>query len=488
MDTYQDKFEAFISSKMQRFNYLLEKSQFQFNQYQYDGVKWCVSNELKPDKLRKNYADNGRGGFIADEMGLGKTIMMIGTLFVNYLPHTLIVVPPILIQQWFEEISRASGHKALLFYGYNKKIATHDELYRSPIVLTTYNTLLAKNCPLKKIGWSRVVFDEAHHLRNSSTRRFQACKEIKANIRWLITGTPIQNRKKDFYSLCEAVGMKSTFYKDPKNLPIIGKWFVLRRTKIQVGINLPEVNKNDCVVKWANKQELRLSEELHALLPNQTNVYSKKMTLKGIVSLVAMIRAKQACIMPNLMRNTIHKMGILEPEALEVLNYTSKLDAVIKLMLERKDNGKGKIVFCHYQGEIDAIAERLLKGGMTKVITYDGRNSGGKHLAELANPADALVIQIQSGCEGLNLQNNFSEIYFVSPHWNPSVEDQAIARCHRIGQTKSVDVFKFEMSGFSKQEGESKLDPISLEKYVNKMQQAKRELSKEILTSITPNW
>ena len=151
-------------------------------------------------------------------------------------------------------------------------------------------------------------------------------------------------------------------------------------------------------------------------------------------------------------------------------------------MLERKDNGKGKIVFCHFQNEIDAIADRLSAGGMIKIVTYDGRNSGGHNLAKLAEPADALVIQIQTGCEGLNLQKNFSEIYFVSPHWNPCVEDQAIARCHRIGQTRPVDVFKFEMRGFKKDVNANELDPITLEKYVNKIQNIKRDISRQIFS------
>jgi SNF2 family DNA or RNA helicase len=137
------------------------------------------------------------------------------------------------------------------------------------------------------------------------------------------------------------------------------------------------------------------------------------------------------------------------------------------------------------------IAHRLIKGGLKKVVTYDGRNSRMPGL-NLADAADAIVLQIQTGCEGLNLQANFSEIYFVSPHWNPCVEDQAIARCHRIGQTKPTYVFKFAMLGFTKREDDKtedvkdikdpqSLDPQSLETYVNKVQTTKRNIIGEII-------
>jgi SNF2 family DNA or RNA helicase len=467
-----------LNKKMARFNYLIGSANLKFNKYQYKGVEWCVKNEL-------NSGSDIRGGFVADEMGLGKTLLMIGTMFVNMLPRTLIVVPPVLILQWSNEIYKVSGHHATMYYGHVKKNMSLDHLNKSRIVLTTYHTLLSKKCIVQNVVWDRVIFDEAHHLRNSRTQRFHICKQINAKIRWLVTGTPIQNKKKDFYDLCSIAGLSPSVYKNPDNLKNIVDTYVLRRTKLQVGIDLPPVIKTNCIVDWQNIKEMKLSEKLHSLIPKQSGVsLINKTQLAKVFGdggvLVAMIRAKQSCIMPALMRKTFEENGLYH--YLEALDYTSKLDAVIELMLERKDNGKGKIVFCHYRNEIDAIVSRLLKGGLKKVISYDGRNSGGEQLKNLAEPADALVIQIQTGCEGLNLQANFSEIYFVSPDWNPCVEDQAIARCHRIGQTNVVNVFKFEMKGFKKQSDLSDtLDPVTLETYVNKIQNIKRAICEEIL-------
>jgi len=470
-------FEELVKQRMERFLILLQHAQFDFKQYQSDGVEWCIRNELRPEPL-----SNIRGGIIADEMGLGKTITMIGTMFCNFLKKTLIIVPPVLIKQWANELFRTTGHRVIIFKNKNKDVA----LLNAPIVITSYNMLLQKDCLLKKMAWNRIIFDEAHHLRNSKTKIFRSCLQLRARVRWLVTGTPIQNQKKDFTNLCSAFGLKNIE---------IAKAFILRRTKSDVGINLPALTTNHCVIDWTNETEMRLSEEIHALLPSQTGVSAENRKQLAELfgrggALIAILRAKQSCILPNLMRKSVEMFThekLLTNDYLDTINYSSKLDAVIKCMVSRKANGKGKIVFCHYREEIDMIANRLKMEGFEKVVCYDGRNSGGKNLLLIAEPADALIIQIQTGCEGLNLQHNFSEIYFISPHWNPRIEDQAIARCHRIGQKEEVSVFKFEMNGFPKsKESDSKKNPITLEKYINKVQTIKRIISDEILNPL-PN-
>ena len=110
------KFNENIEKRLKRFTEYLNHSNMNHNEYQSEGVKWCLENELRPEPI-----ENIRGGFIADEMGLGKTIMTIGLMLSNFKPKTLIVLPPVLIDQWFNQILKTTGHKAVIYYGANKK-------------------------------------------------------------------------------------------------------------------------------------------------------------------------------------------------------------------------------------------------------------------------------------------------------------------------------------------------------------------------------
>ena len=117
---------------------------------------------------------------------------------------------------------------------------------------------------------------------------------------------------------------------------------------------------------------------------------------------------------------------------------TSKISAVVDKIMERKNNNTKKLVFCTYHNEIDFVSSSLRNHGI-RVKVKDGR----KENSRVENP-EVMVLQIQTCCEGLNLQE-FSEVYFVTPHWNPFVEKQAIARCHRFGQMRCVEVLRFYM-------------------------------------------
>ena len=474
-----NSFNKKIASRLLRFQYLLNFASLDKKPYQVSGVEFCLRNELKPDI-------SVRGGIIADEMGLGKTIMMIGLMFSNILDRTLIVLPPILIQQWYGEIFKITGHRACIYHGTSKKKINIEGLQKSKIVLTTYNAIAIskKNkqlAPLHQVSWNRVIFDEAHHLRNKKTDIFLGCINIRATNKWFVTGTPIQNRKEDFYSLCYALGLLPAFYKNETNLAYIKETYILHRTKNHVGIQLPDIKETNCLVPWKNKKEKAISEDIHSLLECSHVSSSKRGAFGNYIvddgPLIIVLRAKQSCIMPSLMKNILSENGV----GVTDFSAGSKVDAVVEKIISRKENGSGKIIFCHYREEIDYISNKLMAAGLVVAI-LDGRIKGKKRAEQLKMKADVMILQIQTGCEGLNLQENYSEIYFVSPHWNPAVEDQAIARCHRIGQVKPVSIFRFIMSGFDKDpENISGRQPITLEKHIQSIQRAKRQIVKEIL-------
>jgi SNF2 family DNA or RNA helicase len=459
-------------SSIERFISYLDSAKLDHKSYQAEGVRWMLNNEVNGNQMCKY-----RGGFIADEMGLGKTIMTIGVMLCNFLTRTLIVVPPILVEQWYSEIKRTTGHKALIYRGN----ITLDQLNKAPIVITTYGAVTIKRgsnggsnggkvlTMLHQLVWSRIVFDEAHHLRNAKTIKYASVRLLSSQIRWLISGTPIHNSIKDFYALCSILRLPPNFYKKTENLLSLAKTFILKRTKKQVGIILEDVVATKNTVTWLSNNEKSISEEIHGALkfshvkPKINNIFIKK----GCQALILMLRARQSCIYPNLLSKTLSGYS------------SSKLDYVVNRILERSNSGCGKLVFCQFRGEITEIASRLKRGGIHSVAILDGRCSSVKRTEILAQKNDVLILQIQTGCEGLNLQANYSEIYFVAPHWNPAIEDQAIARCHRIGQTKTVYVERFEMEGFNKIDQEVK--PRSVDNYMESVQEGKRNLIGKLL-------
>ena len=458
-----------ITNGINIFKDWLLKANLDIKTYQEDGVRFLLEREYDDEPFR-----NCKGGIIADEMGLGKTIMTLGLILSHRLEHTLIVVPTVLLGQWENEIIRLLGHYPYVYHGSKKHTKSIRE---SPVVITTYGTLSGSYGynALTSFRWNRIVYDEAHRLRNEETKVHTVAKKLNTTYIWCLTGTPIQNKTFDLVSLCKILQVS-----EPKNLDIhdmdwlIDK-FVIKRTKKQVGIDLLPVIYKNTMVDWNMDEELNMACDLHSTLQftgvTMGNV-NKITKLLSTSTLPKLIRMRQMCILPMTMQNSVDKLikeGMLdESDVIEGINGTSKMDAILKQLKENKNDGEKKLIFTHFKLEMNHLMNKISNDLNLKVACIQGSTTQSLREEYITSlEYDVLILQINSSCEGLNLQL-YTQVYFTSPHWNPSVESQAIARAHRIGQNKQVTVYRFIMNGFG-------IYTKSIEQYILEVQTMKRK-------------
>lgn len=509
-----------------RFNLLLKASGYSYQKHQEDGMMWCVAQEHNKPEHQGKF-----GGIIADEMGCGKTFMTISLIACNLLPKTLIVLPRQLIDQWKTSIFKITGHQPFVYYNNKNEELLHD----ATIVITTYGVISHKyknDSIIHSIQWDRIIYDEAHHMKSYNTLKHISGNKLQSNIKWLITGTPIQNDINDLYALFTILDVKK-----PRTIPISElKKSILKRTKESVNIHLPPVITTETEVSWNNTEEKIVSRILHKCtnpnlhdsssikysslsddkvctrttpecidepadifeptqqeitddkcskvsfknecvtsLENITEIETKLknyiLQIMGSYYLTYYLRCKQACISTQLLhklQDNITKCELHDNTLISkaFANSNNKIKMVVQKLKERHNNCNNKIIFCNFRNEMDMIKQQLYDNGIYDVEIYDGRISQKQRINILQNKPNILIIQIQMGCEGLNLQYA-NEIYFVGPLWNPAAEQQAIGRCYRLGQTKSTYVFKFYMENIYE---EKSMDYYILDKVLDKIE------------------
>ena len=477
-----------MQNKMQLFDKFLEYSRLDAKTYQREGVEWCIKNECSQNPIH-----GVRGGIIADEMGLGKTITMIGVIVANMKPTTLVVLPVALLYQWYAAIEKTTGHKAVIYHGSReKKKHSIEDLKKAPVVLTTYGSVVMdakKNDKLSKIKWDRIIFDEAHHLRNKNTKLFISSLRLEAKIKWLVTGTPIQNAMSDLYALLSILGFPLEYYVDTANQKKIVQDFVMMRTKSQVSIELPELSEKRETISWSSPSEQLLAEQLHENLSfSNLREYRMRNEASGSTTdipvkyrLAVYNYAKQMCVYPYMIKHKLPFMKLTNIIDIDNPNVdiedSKKLTKVVDDLISRMGNGNKKLIFCDYQEQAYRIDDMLRRQEVRDVEIIEGRTTLKSRRNIITKSPEFLIMQIKTGNEGLNLQQ-YNEIYILSPGWNPCIEDQAIARSHRIGQTRPVSVYRYIMSGF---DGENFTQNI--ENYCESVQRAKRDLNKVFSSS-----
>jgi len=454
--------------------------------WQQEAFDFCINNEqaIAPYLGIK-------GGLIADEMGLGKTIVMLGLCACNEVSSTLIVLPTALIQQWKTQLNtfyEKAGIKqtVVVIHGPGSNKITQPQIDAANIVLTTYGTMSSSNAQISKRfsfkKWNRVIYDEAHHLRNTTTNSYKAAVELKSEMVWLVTGTPINNGVKDFWNIMNIIGVDDGFNRNSSSdVRKLLQNIVIKRTKKMVGLDIPGVTIHNEIVPWMSQQEKTIAYNINAMInleraktfedededssEDEYVVPEKYQTLiRGQSAILPlMTRARQSCMCSKMITDTFS--SLIEDRSADNQFISSKIKYVTELILGTNNNGRKKIIFCHFNQEIYTIKEIISHQYSVGIINGAVSATERNHLMTTSD-IDVLILQIQSCCEGLNLQQ-YSEIYFTSPSWNPCVEDQAIARAHRVGQTQTVDVYRFTMSDFDEKE--------NIETYSKNTQDSKRK-------------
>jgi len=431
-------------------------------EYQIEGTQWMIQREI-----------DSCGGFLFDDAGLGKTCQTLGLILGHIAYPTLIVMPIALLEQWRELIAKVAPQLVIHTHRSKKPIPLD-----ANIVLTGYHRTYSRNTsmagdeccdrtPLHEIKWGRIVLDECHMIRSKRTRLFRGCAALKSTYRWGLSGTPIHNRLSDLRTVF-------AFAQLPLKVSVSDhtQTAILRRNKSLVAekyrnlkiniVNIPfdtEEEREYC--RQLRKECRRRAAEIIAQCGDQRRVRALLMVL--------IMRLRQANIHPNIVE-------LAKPTPRLIESTSTKMRVLMEMVNAQSADHKTLIV-CHFREEM-AMVKRCLERNFRVGMYSGGMNfeSRNQCIADChAGKIDVLVIQIVCGGVGLNLQM-FNKVYMLTPNWNPANEIQAIARCHRIGQTRDVEVFKLVIADDTME---------TIDQRIIRVQQRKRGIMSHYLNDVT---
>ena len=448
----------------------------QLRPYQVRGLSWL-------DFLRKT----GLGACLADDMGLGKTIQLISLLLLERASlstsRTLIVCPMSIVGNWQREIMRfGPSLKVMIHHGsdrlagkeFKRKVNSYD------VVITTYS-LIARDIDLiSSVQWDRVVLDEAQNIKNSETKQSRAIRMLKSASRVAMTGTPVENRLSEFWSIMDFLnpgylGSPSDFrrnfaipierFHDAQRTEILRKVarpFLLRRLKTDPNII------HDLPRKMEMKVFCNLTKEQATLYEAVVKDMMEKIELsegierKGLV-LSTLTKLKQVCNHPA---QFLHDNSSLDGRSGKV----ARLEEMIE---EAMAEGDKSLVFTQFR-EMGTMIQKGLEErfGVETLFLHGGtpkkeRDSMVMKFQEEKNGPRVFILSLKAGGVGLNL-TAANRVFHFDRWWNPAVENQATDRAFRIGQRRDVQVHKFVTVG-------------TLEERIDTMIEQKKELAENVV-------
>ena len=449
---------------------------------------------------------NGFGGILADDMGLGKTLQVIAFLLSDYRDRderdaresdarerkgtagqdlaqnsaqrgALIVAPASLVYNWKNEFKKFAPELPIRMI--TGMAAERAELIRSAgeneILLTSYDLLKRDLQEYKACRFRCQIIDEAQYIKNHSTQSAKAVKEIQADFKLALTGTPVENRLSELWSIFDYLmpGFLYTYgrFRDELETPIVQNAderatkrlrkmiapFVLRRLKKDVLTDLPDKLEETVVAQLSGEQQKLYDAHVKRLMLMLDRQSEAEFKTAKITILAELTKLRQLCCDPGLIYE-------------DYQGESAKLELCVSMIKNAVDGGHKILLFSQFTAMLDRLAARLRKEAisyhmLTGSTEKEKRAQMAADFAEDAVPV--FLISLKAGGTGLNLMAADIVIHF-DPWWNLAVQNQATDRAHRIGQKHVVNVYKLVMKD-------------TVEENILKLQDKKKELADQIL-------
>ena len=437
--------------------------------YQKEGYKWL--------KFLNKFRF---GGILADDMGLGKTLQTLSFLkHIDRILPSIIVVPKSLIYNWKNEAEKFFPTLKVCTYdgSVEKRKKQLEEFGDFDLIITSFD-VASRDCDeLQKVKFLYLVLDEAHNIKNRTTKRTTNIKKIKSQYRLALTGTPLENSLEELWSIFDFVipgylgsfkqfnenYVKNEENREQKIYELKNKItpFMLRRKKEDVLKELPDKIENIVSVEMNEEQNIAYNIILDKVKADlESLVADKGFNSSQIGILAALTKLRQICNHPNLVFEDSNK-------AYE----SAKLETLVELVKESIYAGHKILVFSQFVQMLKLIKEKL----DSEEINYEYLDGSTKNRMEVVNKFNesedkkVFLLSLKAGGTGLNLTSADIVIH-VDPWWNPQIERQATDRAHRMGQNKKVMVYKLITKG-------------TVEEKMLKLQDRKKEVFDAVIDS-----
>jgi superfamily II DNA or RNA helicase len=442
--------------------------------YQQAGYNWF--------QFLRNY---NFGGCLADDMGLGKTVQTLALLqkikeesMESKTPCTsLIIMPTSLIYNWVKETEKFAPDLKILEYTGTFRSKDVERFINYDVVFTTYGITRVDIDVIKTLYFNYVILDESQNIKNPASKAYKAVKQLKSKNKLILSGTPVENTVNDLWTQMSFInpgllGNQQFFQNDfvipiekkgdeeaARKLQALIKPFVLRRTKDQVAKELPEKTVQLFYCKMSEEQaqyyedvKSEYRNDLLRALEDGTFAKSQIQVLQGLTKL------RQIANHPYMIDK-------------EYEGESGKFENVIHTLQNVLSRGHKVLVFSQFVKQLEIYRNHFDSEEIRYAYLDGATQNRGAVVEEFQQNSDIklFLISLKAGGVGLNL-TEADYVFMLDPWWNPAIEQQAIDRTHRIGQTKKVFIYKF-------------ITKDSVEEKILALQNRKRSVAESLITT-----